>query len=345
MNPKNDDEEKEESNESNSEGDQNTESQYVDRYGFIRGKHVDVDKNALKLERKRADKWVQMLKEWKLAMTTNLDLLHQTCPQKLEERIRKGIPDSVRGEVWRRLLTVPMLIKQNEGIYQTMLESGHENTKDVRQIDLDVNRTYRNHVMFKKRYSLKQKMLFNILVAYSAYNTEVGYCQGMSQIAALLLMYMDEEDAFWALSMLMSDKNHAMHGFFVPGFPKLQLFTKKHDKIVSKLLPKIHKKFKKAGIESTLYTLKWFFQCFLDKVPFPLTLRIWDCYLYYGDVILLAMSYTILNLHKKTITKMNLEQSINYLQNDLENDFGYKEDNVITSLFKSIRILKQKKLL
>ncbi len=25
------------------------------------------------------------------------------------------------------------------------------------------------------------------------YNTEVGYCQGMSQIAALLLMYMDEE--------------------------------------------------------------------------------------------------------------------------------------------------------
>lgn len=25
------------------------------------------------------------------------------------------------------------------------------------------------------------------------YNTEVGYCQGMSQIAALLLMYMNEE--------------------------------------------------------------------------------------------------------------------------------------------------------
>jgi len=25
------------------------------------------------------------------------------------------------------------------------------------------------------------------------YNTEVGYCQGMSQLAALLLMYMNEE--------------------------------------------------------------------------------------------------------------------------------------------------------
>jgi len=44
------------------------------------------------------------------------------------------------------------------------------------------------------------------------YNTEVGYCQGMSQIAALLLMYMDEEEAFWCLSQLLTNKKHAMHG-------------------------------------------------------------------------------------------------------------------------------------
>jgi hypothetical protein len=39
----------------------------------------------------------------------------------------------------------------------------------------------------------RQQELFNVLAAYSMYNTEVGYCQGMSQIAALLLMYMQEE--------------------------------------------------------------------------------------------------------------------------------------------------------
>ena len=45
------------------------------------------------------------------------------------------------------------------------------------------------------------------------YNTEVGYCQGMSQIAAILLMYLnDEEDVFWALSQLMSHPKYAMHG-------------------------------------------------------------------------------------------------------------------------------------
>lgn len=41
---------------------------------------------------------------------------------------------------------------------------------------------------------------------------EVGYCQGMSQITALLLIYMNEEDAFWALVRLLSGHKHAMHG-------------------------------------------------------------------------------------------------------------------------------------
>lgn len=55
-------------------------------------------------------------------------------------------------------------------------------------------------------------IILNVAVAYSMYNQEVGYCQGMSQIAALLLMYLNEEDAFWALSALMSSPKYAMHG-------------------------------------------------------------------------------------------------------------------------------------
>ena len=81
------------------------------------------------------------------------------------------------------------------------------------QIDLDVNRTYRDNEMFRERYNSRQQALFYVLAAYSVYNTEVGYCQGMSQIAALLLMYFqEEEEAFWALSQLMAHKKYAMHG-------------------------------------------------------------------------------------------------------------------------------------
>ena len=49
-----------------------------------------------------------------------------------------------------------------------------KHSPDIRQIDLDVNRTYRNHIMFRERYNTRQQDLFHVLAAYSMYNTEVN---------------------------------------------------------------------------------------------------------------------------------------------------------------------------
>lgn len=92
-------------------------------------------------------------------------------PEKLRSRVYKGIPDKWRGEVWKKLLDIPEVQKAQEGKYQEMLQWGLQHSKDVRQIDLDVNRTFRNHEMFKDRYSIKQQELFKVLVAYSVYNS------------------------------------------------------------------------------------------------------------------------------------------------------------------------------
>lgn len=57
---------------------------------------------------------------------------------------------------------------------------------DARQIDSDVNRQFREHINYRERYSIKQQSLFNVLTAYAMYNTEVGYCQGMSGLAGII---------------------------------------------------------------------------------------------------------------------------------------------------------------
>lgn len=119
--------------------------------------------------------------------------------EKLRSRIYKGIPNALRGEVWGRLLNIQQLKQEQSGKYAEMLDCGYQYSKDIRQIDLDVNRTYRKHLIFRERYNVRQQMLFKVLVAYSVYNSEIGYCQGMSQIAALLLMYMDEEVGIFCL--------------------------------------------------------------------------------------------------------------------------------------------------
>ena len=289
----------------------------------------------------RVDKWLKMLKEQ-----------HKWFPrgsknhEKMVERVWKGVPERMRGSLWRILLDLDQIKAEQEGKYQEMKELARRHSPDIRQIDLDVNRTYRNHIMFRERYNTRQQDLFHVLGAYSIYNSEVGYCQGMSQIAALLLMYLnDDEDAFWALSQLMVGRRWNMHGFFIPGFPKLIRFQEHHDKILMKKLRRLQKHLIANGVDTGIYTLKWFFQCFLDRMPYSLSIRVWDLYLLEGEPIMFAMAYTILKLHRKALLKMGMDELLEFLQKTMETDFGFDDDYVIeTALKESLAELRSSRL-
>ncbi|GAB0175543.1 USP6 N-terminal-like protein [Grus japonensis] len=178
----------------------------TDRFGFLHPEELPVHDAAIEkqkhLEIERTTKWLKMLKSWEKYKNS----------EKFHRRIYKGIPLQFRGQVWSLLLDVPKMKEEMKDFYNKLKCQARGSSPDIRQIDLDVNRTYRDHIMFRDRYGVKQQSLFHVLAAYSIYNTEVGYCQGMSQITALLLMYMNEEDAFWALVKLLSGPKHAMHG-------------------------------------------------------------------------------------------------------------------------------------
>jgi len=311
--------------------------QCCDRYGFLHKNplpHVERDERMLELESERWSKWLKMLDNWEKYANSD----------KLRKRVYKGIPDRVRGTAWKKMLGVDIIMTQRKGVYEKFKNLARDVSPDIRQIDLDVNRTYRDHMMFRERFSVKQQALFHILAAYSMYNVEVGYCQGMSGIAALLLMYMNEEDAFWALSALLTDKIHHMHGFFVPGFPKLTRFQNHHDKILSKTMPKLQKHLEKEGCFTSLYTLKWFMQCFLDRLPFSLVLRLYDIFMIEGDRVLLAMAFGIMKLHKKQFLKMGLEELAPYLQETLASDLVYSDDEMIDILQEAMSDLRKAKL-
>ncbi|XP_006773051.1 PREDICTED: USP6 N-terminal-like protein [Myotis davidii] len=310
----------------------------TDRFGFLHEEELPYHNAAVErqkhLEIERTAKWLKMLKGWEKYKNT----------EKFHRRIYKGIPLQLRGEVWALLLEIPKMKEDTKDLYNKLKLRARGCSPDIRQIDLDVNRTFRDHIMFRDRYGVKQQSLFHVLAAYSIYNTEVGYCQGMSQITALLLMYMNEEDAFWALVKLFSGPKHAMHGFFVHGFPKLLRFQEHHEKILNKFLSKLKQHLDSQEIYTSFYTMKWFFQCFLDRTPFTLNLRIWDIYIFEGERVLTAMSYTILKLHKKHLMKLSMEELVEFLQETLAKDFFFEDDFVIDQLQISMAELKRAKL-
>lgn len=159
--------------------------------------------------------------------------------RKFEPRLAKGIPDCLRSKVWElfaeghALATGPPLPVFKD-LY--MRVSGFE-----RQIDLDIERTLRDHVLFKIRFSSAQVSLFKILVAYSNLDPSVGYCQGMSTVAAFVLLYFEEETAFRVFVRVF--QRARLRQLYMVGFGLLFETFFIHERLMEKFLPIIHNKF------------------------------------------------------------------------------------------------------
>ncbi|MBN3291533.1 US6NL protein, partial [Polypterus senegalus] len=253
----------------------------TDRFGFLHEEELPTpsafEEKQKQQEVERVDKWLKMLKKWEKYRNS----------EKMMRRVYKGIPLHLRGQVWSMLLDVEKLKAENQGKYEKMKQQARSFSTEIKQIDLDVNRTFRNHIMFRDRFGVKSVQLLQSSKAKRRLRGAVN------------------------LNMLQLDSS----GFFIPGFPKLQRFQAHHDQILSKLIPKLKKHMEKEQMTTGIYTTKWFLQCFIDRTPFTLTLRLWDIYILEGERILTAMAYTILKLHKTKPDefpkeKLGIERSI-----------------------------------
>ncbi len=71
-------------------------------------------------------------------------------------------------------------------------------------IHLDVARTFPRLCMFQERGPYYDSLL-HVLAAYACFRPATGYVQGMSFLAAGLLLYLDEAEAFRVLAGMLAD--------------------------------------------------------------------------------------------------------------------------------------------
>ena len=159
-----------------------------------------------KVIQQRELKWVDMLRNFDEWMSKRF--------KKIKSRCRKGIPQSMRSIAWMHLTGAVLLKKQKPDYYKECLENPKrvEIGKYVEDIKKDLHRQFPSHEIFMKREG--RQMLQNVLMAYAVHNREVGYCQAQGPIAALLLMHMPEEDAFW---MLIRISDFYLTEYYKPG--------------------------------------------------------------------------------------------------------------------------------
>jgi len=174
-------------------------------------------------------------------------------------------------------------------------------SEDAIQIDKDINRTIRHHQFYHGRYGEGECKLFRVLKAYALYNEETRYTQGMSTIAAILLIYIPTEElAFGALKELFSRYSlnewyaNSLSGLQHHVFPVFEALVQQH-------LPNVHAHLnqilgKNMDVEhySGLFVTSWFLELFFDALPWNMMLNVWDTFLWAGSPSLYSVGLSFL---------------------------------------------------
>lgn len=119
--------------------------------------------------------WGQLLQEWS----------GNKRPKNLSNLCRMGIPEAIRGNVWQKLAKVDNNVEMHER-YRILIS---KETDCQPIIERDINRTFPANKFFCEKDGPGQDALFKVSKAYAVYDAEVGYCQGLSFIAASLLLH------------------------------------------------------------------------------------------------------------------------------------------------------------
>eukprot|EP00344_Euplotes_crassus_P007344 CAMPEP_0197001246 /NCGR_PEP_ID=MMETSP1380-20130617/5983_1 /TAXON_ID=5936 /ORGANISM="Euplotes crassus, Strain CT5" /LENGTH=277 /DNA_ID=CAMNT_0042418829 /DNA_START=60 /DNA_END=891 /DNA_ORIENTATION=- len=138
------------------------------------------------------------IKEWATIFLPLLQKGDQTDKQ-IRMAVYYGIPQELREVVWFRL--IGNIHQDYTQLYHQLLDLRKSiKDKDIyrkseKLIDKDLHRTFTTLDIFKPG-NLLHEPLRNILTAFIVHRPDIGYVQGMSYLAGVLLMNLDEIKAF-----------------------------------------------------------------------------------------------------------------------------------------------------
>lgn len=247
------------------------------------------------------DDWNEILVEWD---RDNLD----KRPRNLPNLVRCGIPDILRGPIWQKLANVENKTEMTDS-YRVLI------TKDTaceNVIQRDINRTFPAHKFFKESGGMGQDSLYKVSKAYAVYDTEVGYCQGLSFIAASLLLHMPEEEAFSVLVALMY--NYGLRDMYKLGFESLYLRLYQLNRLMKDQLPDLYEHFLNTGVESHMFASQWFLTLFTARFPLYFVFYILDVFLLDGITVLFQVAITLLSACKKDLLELDFEGILKYFR-------------------------------
>ncbi|XP_051995258.1 TBC1 domain family member 10A-like [Xyrauchen texanus] len=267
----------------------------TDKYGFLGGTQYSEASEAemqVAVARQREMKWLDMFRNWDKWISRRF--------QKVKQRCRKGIPSSLRAKAWQLLSNSQELLDSNPGKFEELeQEPGDPKWLDI--IEKDLHRQFPFHEMFAARGGHGQQDLYRILKAYTIYRPDEGYCQAQAPVAAVLLMHMPAEQAFWCLVQICEKY---LPGYYSAGLEAIQLDGEIFFSLLRRVCPMAYRHLKKFKIDPILYMTEWFMCIFSRTLPWASVLRVWDMFFCEGVKIVFRVGLVLLKQMLGSVDKL-----------------------------------------
>lgn len=236
--------------------------------------------------------------------------------------VAQGVPRQHRGEIWKFLSeqyllrqAVPSRPPANHTPYKELLK---QLTSQQHAILIDLGRTFPTHPYFQAQLGAGQLSLYNILKAYSLLDPEVGYCQGLSFIAGVLLLHMGEEDAFNMLKFLMYDVG--LRKQYRPDMIILQIQMYQLSRLLHDYHRDLYSHLEQQEIGPSLYATPWFLTAFASHFPLGFVARVFDMLFLQGSEVIFKVALSLLGSHKPLILQHeSLESIVDFIKTTLPN--------------------------
>lgn len=262
----------------------------------------------------------RLLQWFRLISNGDFDDSYAQDPEQLEElAVKLGVPNRYRWLVWRCLANWK---DDKHNRFESLSGQTAENIQDA--INKDLRRTFPEHPQFDE---IGQASLERVLRAYSIYNPDVGYCQGMNFIAAFLLIFLPEIEAFWIFSQLMDHYGASL--LFMKKMSFLKMLKYQYSNLLRVHLPAVFRCLEENGIAPDLYAVQWFLTLFTYSFDFNTVVRIWDMIFARGLNSIVFIALAIVKILQPKILSSPSEDIISLFRDRLRHDPGLSGENII----------------
>uniref|UniRef100_A0A8C3UCD9 TBC1 domain family member 4 n=1 Tax=Catharus ustulatus TaxID=91951 RepID=A0A8C3UCD9_CATUS len=269
---------------------------------------------------------------WRKAIHQQILLLRMEKEnQKLE-----GVPKSRRGEIWQFLAVqhrvrhrLPNKQQPPDISYKELLK---QLTAQQHAILVDLGRTFPTHPYFSTHLGAGQLSLFNLLKAYSLLDKEVGYCQGISFVAGVLLLHMSEEQAFEMLKFLMYDLGFRKQ--YRPDMMSLQIQMYQLSRLLHDYHRDLYNHLEENEISPSLYAAPWFLTLFASQFSLGFVARVFDIIFLQGTEVIFKVALSLLSSQETSIMGCeSFENIVDFLKTTIPDMTKPQMEKIITQVF------------